>query len=193
MSRNTKKRICCTRCLARPISCSLSLSSCLYLPLLARADVIAAMGAKEIRASSALVGSVQTVKTDRVLFVNPPGEPERWVEDERILTAVTQYGPKGALTERIEYAPDGAVMVRAVRSYNRANRLSTEHLYNSQGALWRQTSHTYDEAGRLTQGGEYRRGWRSLVSRCLYVHRRRTAGPHRSPRPGRELFTPSQL
>ena len=128
------------------VSIFLSLSSSLV-----RADVIAAMGAKEIRASSALVGSVQTVKTERVLFVNPPGEPERWVEDERILTAVTQYGPNGALTERIEYAPDGAVMVRAVRSYNRANRLSTEQLYNSQGTLWRQTSHTYDEAGRLTQ------------------------------------------
>ena len=24
-------------------------------------------------------------------------------------------------------------------------------MYNSQGTLWRQTSHTYDEAGRLTQ------------------------------------------
>ena len=117
----------------------------------ARADVIAAMGAKEIRASKALVGAVQTVKTERALFVNPPGEPDTWIEDERILTASAHYGPNGALTERIEYAPDGAVMVRAVRKYNRANRLSTEQLYNSQGALWRQTSHTYDAAGRLTQ------------------------------------------
>ena len=126
---------------SKPMPRLLSYASLLYLCLSfpvslaphARADVIAAMGAKETRASSALVGSVQTVRTERVLFVNPPGEPDRWIEDERILTALTHYGPNGALTERIEYAPDGAVMVRAVRSYNRANRLSTEQLYNSQG------------------------------------------------------------
>ena len=140
----------------RPLSpASLLFYLCLSFPVFlvpyAWADVIAAMGAKEIRASSALVGAVQTVKTDRVLFVNPPGEPDTWIEDERILTAITHYGRDGALTERIEYAPDGAVMVRAVRSYNRASKLSTEQLYNSQGTLWRQTSHTYDEAGRLTQ------------------------------------------
>ena len=96
------------------ISLSLSLSVSLSSPP-AQADVIAAMGAKETRASSALVGPVQTVQTERALFVNPPGEPDRWIEDERILTTLAQYGPNGTLTERTEYAPDGAVMVRAVR------------------------------------------------------------------------------
>ena len=128
----------------------LFLSVCLSLPP-ARADIIAAMGAKENRASGTLVGAVHSVKTEKTLFVNPPGEPDTWIEDERVLTAIASYGTNGALTERIEYVPDGAVMVRAVRSYNRANRLSAEHLYNSQGTLWRQTSHTYDEVGRLTQ------------------------------------------
>ena len=145
---------------SKPMSRPLSPASCLFYLCLAFpvflapqawADVIAAMGAKEIRASRTLVGAVRTVQTERVLFVNPPGEPNTWIEDERILTAIAQYGTNGRLTERTEYAPDGAVMVRAVRQYNQANKLSTEHLYNSQGALWRKTSHTYDEADRLTQ------------------------------------------
>lgn len=152
-----------TRCAStpKPMPCLLSPASLLSLFLLlstsvspaphVRADVIAAMGAKEIRASRTLVGAVQTVQTERVLFVNPPGEPDTWIEDERILTAVAQYGKNGALTERTEYAPDGAAMVRVVRQYNRANKLSIEQLYNSQGTLWRKTSHTYDETGRLTQ------------------------------------------
>ena len=130
---------------------SLCLSFLVFLAPHSHADVIAAMGAKEIRASRTLVGAVQAVRTERVLFVNPPGEPDTWIEDERILTAIAQYGKNGALTERTEYAPDGAVMVRAVRQYNQASKLSTEQLYNSQGALWRKTSHTYDETGRLTQ------------------------------------------
>ena len=140
----------------RPLSsASFLFYLCLSFPVLlapqAWADVIAAMGAKEIRASRTLVGAVRTVQTERVLFVNPPGEPDTWIEDERILTAIAQDGTNGKLTERTEYAPDGAVMVRAVRQYNQANKLSIEQLHNSQGALWRKTSHTYDEAGRLTQ------------------------------------------
>ena len=140
----------------RPLSpASLLFYLCLSFPVFLAphvwADVIAAMGAKEIRASRTLVGAVQTVKTERGLFVNPPGEPDTWIEDERILTAIAQYGMDGELTERTEYAPDGAAMVRVVRQYNRAHKLSTEHLYNSQGTLWRKTSHAYDEAGRLTQ------------------------------------------
>ena len=146
---------------SKPMPCPLSHVSLLYLCLWcslsvflaphAWADVIAAMGAKEIRASRTLVGAVQTVKTEQALFVNPPGEPDTWIEDEWILTAIAHYGTNGKLTERTEYAPDGAAMVRIVRQYNRAQKLSTEQLYNSQGALWRKTSHTYNEAGHLTQ------------------------------------------
>ena len=129
----------------------LSLSLCLPLAPHARADIIAAMGAKENRASSTLVGAVQTVQTERTLFVNPPGEPDKWIEDERILTAIAQYGTNGELTERTEYAPDGAATVRVVRTYNQANKLAAEQLYHSQDRLWRKTRHIYNEAGHLTQ------------------------------------------
>ena len=124
---------------------------CLSLPLKGQADVIAAMGAKENRASSILIGLVHTVKTEKALFVNPPGEPEEWVEDEHILTTSASYGTHGELQEKTEYAPDGAAIVRVVRTYNQANKLSTEQLYNAQDMLWRKTSHTYDEAGHLTE------------------------------------------
>ena len=115
------------------------------------ADVIAATGAKENRASTVLVGLVRTVRTERALFVNPPGEPEKWVEDERILTARAHYATSGELTEKTEYAPDGAAIVRVVQAYNQANKLTAERLYNSNDMLWRNTAYTYDEAGRLTE------------------------------------------
>ena len=69
----------------------IALGLIISLSLHVRADVTAAMGAKEDRASTVLVGSVQTVKTEQALFVNPPGEPEKWVEAERILTEIAQY------------------------------------------------------------------------------------------------------
>ena len=118
---------------------------------LGRADVTAAMGAKEDRASTAFVGSVQAVKTEQALFVNPPGEPEKWVEAERILTEIAQYKVDGKLKERTAYHPDGSSAVRVVRVYNDAGRLKTEQLYNPGDTLWRKTTYTYNEAGQLTE------------------------------------------
>ena len=135
-----------------PIGLSVVLfSTCMSLTLPAWADVIAAMGAKQNRASSMLVGRVHTLKTEKALFVNPPGEPEKWIEDERIHTATAQYGTSGRLIEKTEYAPDGAAIVRVVRTYNQAHTLATEQLYNSQNVLWRKTIHAYNEAGHLTE------------------------------------------
>ena len=144
------------RCLALllPLCLSLSLSLFVSLAPYAHADITAAMGAKENRASSTLVGAVQTVRTEKALFVNPPGEPDKWIEDERILTAIAHYGTNRELTERTEYAPDGAAIVRVVRTYNQANKLTTEQLYTSRDTLdtlWRKTRHIYNEAGHLTQ------------------------------------------
>ena len=113
------------------------------LPLHVRADVTAAMGAKEDRACTAFVGSVQAVKTEQALFVNPPGEPEKWVEAERILTEIAQYKVDGKLKERTAYHPDGSSAVRVVRVYNDAGRLKTEQLYNPGDTLWLKTTCTY--------------------------------------------------
>ena len=129
----------------------ISLSISASLPLHVRADVTAAMGAKEDRTSTVFVGSVQTVKTEQALFVNPPGEPEKWVEDERILTEIAHYKMDGELKERTAYHPDGSSAVRVVRVYNDAGRLKTEQLYNPGDTLWRKTTYTYNEAGQLTK------------------------------------------
>jgi len=128
---------------------SLSISASLSLHV--RADVTAAMGAKEDRASIVFVGSVQTVKTEQALFVNPPGEPEKWVEAERILTEIARYKIGGELKERTAYHPDGSSAVRVVRVYNDAGRLETEQLYNPGDSLWRKTTYTYNQAGQLTE------------------------------------------
>jgi len=129
----------------------ISLYSSAGLPRHVRADVTAAMGAKEDRAGAVFVGSVQTVKTEQTLFVNSPGEPEKWVEDERILKEIAQYKVDGKLKERTAYHPDGSSAVRVVRLYNDAGRLKTEQLYNPGDTLWRKTTYTYNGAGQLTK------------------------------------------
>ena len=114
-----------------------------------RADVIAAMGAKHALPSTRLVGPIRTVRQERVLFVNPPGQPSEWVEDERILTDVARYDRLDRLIEKTSYAPDGAQSVRLVRTYDAAGRLTVERLYDAADRLWRTTDYTYDAEGHL--------------------------------------------
>ena len=128
-----------------------SLSISASFPVHVRGDVTAAMGAKEDRAGAVFAGSVQTVKTEKALFVNPPGEPEKWVEGERILTEIAQYKVDGELKERTAYHPDGSSAVRVVRAYNDAGRVKTEQLYNPGDTLWRKMTYTYNEAGQLIE------------------------------------------
>lgn len=113
------------------------------------ADVIAAMGAKHALPSTRLVGPVRTVRQERVLFVNPPGRPSEWVEDERILADVARYDRAGRLIEKTSYAPDGAQSIRLVRTYDAAGRLTVERLYDAADRLWRTTDHMYDAGGHL--------------------------------------------
>ena len=111
------------------------------------ADVIAAMGARHTLPSTRLVGPIRTVRQDRILFVNPPGRPSEWVEDERVLVDIARYDRVGRLVEKTSYAPDGAQSVRLVRTYDAAGRLTIERLYDSADTLWRTTEYTYDTAG----------------------------------------------
>lgn len=113
------------------------------------ADVIAAMGAKHTLPSARLVGPVRTVRQERVLFVNPPGRPSAWVEDERILTDVVRYDRAGRLIEKTSYAPDGAQSVRLVRTYDVAGRLAVERLSDAADRPWRMTDYEYDTEGHL--------------------------------------------
>lgn len=113
------------------------------------ADVIAAMGARHTLPSTRLVGPIRTVRQERVLFVNPPGRPSEWVEDERVLVDVARYDRAGRLVEKTAYAPDGAQSVRLVRTYDAAGRLAVERLYDAANTLWRTTDHTYDAEGHL--------------------------------------------
>lgn len=113
------------------------------------ADVIAAMGARHTLPSTRLVGPIRTVRQDRVLFVNPPGRPSEWVEDERVLVDVARYDRAGRLVEKTSYAPDGAQSVRLVRTYDAADRLTVERLYDAANTLWRTTDYSYDAEGHL--------------------------------------------
>lgn len=120
------------------------------LPAAGWADVIAAAGAKHTLPSTRLVGPVRGVRQERALFVNPSGQPTKWVEDGRLLTDVAGYDRAGRLTDKTSYTPDGAQAVRMLRTYDDGGRLVSERLHDAADTLWRKTRYLYDAAGRLT-------------------------------------------
>ena len=126
--------------------------SVLALPRLEpRADVVAATGARETLARHRLFGPVRAVTTDHALFVRGNDPSQGWREAERLRIETAQYNGNRFLTEKTDYAPDGAVTVRVRRLYGKAGRLLKVRLYNTQDELWRETTRFHDATGNLVR------------------------------------------
>ena len=126
----------------------------LVLPLLrleVRADVVAAMGAKETLARYRLFGPVRAVATDQALFVREDDPSRGWREAERLRIQTAQYNARRLLTERTDFAPDGAIIVRVRRLYGAAGRLLKVRLYNTRDELWRETTRVHDASGLMVR------------------------------------------